>query len=172
MKFEKPNLQTIFIVGGAVLLWFISSKGLDMSGLLILLSSIFLAFPLILLSIFIVPSIRKSIKNHYKIRRKEINKEIIKLRKEQDKITDLKELIDIDQEIGQIRLGLLGVKSTRFERCIAGTLILFTLTISVFYLDLGILIDTSNNILSTVFFVWGLYYLTEMLKTIFSTFEK
>jgi amino acid transporter len=98
MEFEKPTMGTAFIVGGFIILAFINAKGIDPSGILTTISGIFLTFPLLLLTIFVISSLRKSIKKSYKAERDFRNKDIQKLReKQKNKKLTIGELIVIDE---------------------------------------------------------------------------
>jgi len=171
MKFEKLSMQTWFFIGGLVVLWFIQSKNIDPSGPLKILSGIFLAFPFILLTVFAVPYIRTSIKRYYRKERDQINRNIKEIRKEQEKITDIKKLIELDQEVLTAREELRGVKSNRFEKSSIYSIVWFSLSLLIIYLDLGIYLDIQSKIIGTIAFFVGVYYLSIMIKALFVVFE-
>lgn len=171
MKFEKPSMQTTFLIGGLVLLWGIHQIRFDPTKLILILSVIFLVFPLTLLGIFANPKIRNSIKKHYWIERSCTLAKIDGLRKRQEKIEDIEEQIGIDQDILSLRETMRGYKDNRFERCIIYALLLFMVTISLTFFDLGTYINISNTIFLIIFFLWGLYYVFDMIKSLFFSFN-
>jgi hypothetical protein len=171
MKFEKPSIQTCFFIVTIAILWFINLKSIDPSTPLKIISSIFLTFPIALLAIFAIPKIKVAIKDYYKKQRDKINIKIKDIRSEQERIEDVSKLIDLDEEILYLREELKGVQSNRFEKSSLFSIVWFTFTIFVFYLNLGTYISTPTNLLGTITFSTGLYYLSIMFRSIFIAFE-
>jgi cytochrome c biogenesis protein CcdA len=171
MKFKKPSMQTLFVIGSLFILWFIQTKEINVSEPLKIISIALLIFPLTFLTIFAIPSIKKSIKNYYKEKRTGINKEINKIKREQGKIEDIEELINLDKEILSLREELRGVQSNKFERNIVLSIIWLILTFFIFYLNLGIYISTPTNMIGAITFLAGLYFLIDMLKTLLNNLE-
>ncbi len=171
MKFVKPTMQTWFFIIGILILWGVHQIQFNPTILIRYLAIAFIIFPLTLLAIFSNPKTRNSIKKFYWIERGVTLEEIKKLRKKQEKITDIKEQIEIDQEILSLREGMRSVVDNRFEKCIFYTLILFILTISLTFFDFGIYVNTSNLVFQIIFFLWGLYYIFDMIKSLFFSFN-
>jgi len=171
MKFEKPSMQTIFFVVGVIFLFGMNYAQFDPTKLIFTLSIIFLVFPLTLLGIFASPKIRRSVKKHYWIERECISEEIRKLRNKQEKLDDIDKQIKIDQEILSLREEMRSFRENRFERCILYSLILFTLSIFLTFFDLGGYINTPNQVLLVIIFLWGVYYVFYMVQSIFFSFN-
>ncbi len=165
-------MYTIFVIGGLIILWFVSTKNINPSEPLKVVSIVLLTFPLILLGIFAIPSIKKSIKKYYKEGRDEINQKIKNIREEQGKINDIEELINLDKEVVFLREGLRGMQSNRFEKSSIFSAIWFIVTLFILYLDLGIYLNIATKTLGTITFLVGVYYLADMIKVLLYSFEK
>ena len=83
------------------------------------------------------------------------------------KYESLEEQIITDQEILSLRESLKGFKRDYFERCVVYSAILFSITLLLTFVDLGIYLQIPNLVFMVVFFLWGLYYFSEMLLSIF-----
>lgn len=172
MKFEKPTIQTYFLILGVIFVLFVQSKDLDISEPFKILSGIFISFPLLLLAIFAVSNIKISVKNYYQEKKDNINNLIKQLRNQQEKMTDTNKLLDLDREIIIKREELKGVQSNRFEKSSIFSIIWFIISFLIFYLKLGIYINLSSNILGLITFLIGSYYIAEMLNALFIAFKK
>ena len=168
---KKITMQTWFFIIGIFILWAIEQTGFDPKALVLTLSVVFLIFPLTFLGMFVSSKVRGSLKRNYFFERERTLVEINGLRKKQDDIEDMEELIKIDQEILSLREGMRLFKDNRFERCIIYSLILFIISVALTFFDFGSYINTSNSVILIIFFLWGLYYIFQMIEAIFFSFD-
>jgi len=168
---KNVAMQTWFIIIGIFFLWLMDQTGFDPKILILTLSLALLVFPLTLLGIFTSSNVRESLKRNYFFEREHTLSDIRVLRRKQEGIEDIEKLINIDQEILALREGMRLFKDNRFERCITYSLILFMITITLTFFDLGSYINTSNSVVLVVFFLWGLYYIFQMIGAIFFSFD-
>ena len=168
MKDIKPNAATWFTVATIILLLFFAYSGKDPTELLAMLSKLFILAPIVVIGVGV--SLRRKIKGYYLKRTSEINREIAKLRKEQSKMKEIKDLIGYDQKILDKRTSLLGFTSMRFGKCCFYSIMFFILTLAIFSLGLGIYINSEDYIPGVVAFLAGAYYLFEMLHVVIISF--
>ena len=163
---NKINLSSyIWIIGMLVLLFFTYIK-FDPTAFFRILIPILFASSFVLLGVFALTEIRKSIKERYSTETKNILRDIDGLREKQ-KHEDLEKQIEIDQEILSLRESLKGLKRNYFERCIVYSTILFAIAILSTFVDFGSYIKISNLIVMVFFSFWGLFYFSKMIQSIF-----
>lgn len=167
----KLSLGNWFFIIGLALLIFINWKDIEPSQAIQLISCIFLTFPLVLLGIFVVSSVKKAIIIQYKKERDKINNEIIELRKKQNLISNIDQLIMLDEKILGLRQELKGKQNYRFIYCAIWAIILFVITIITTILNLGQYINIENRTLEIIFFVWGSYFIANMIKDLLNVFK-
>jgi len=171
MSFKKSTLQTWFLIIGILLLWGMTQIQFDPTSLIRTLSLALIIFPLTLLVIFAHPKTRNSIKKHYWIERECTLAEIKNLRRKQEEIENLEEQITIDGEILDLRKAMRSIKDNRFENCMRFSLLLFIISITFTFFDLGNLVHISNAIFQIIFFIWGFYYVFYMIESLFFSFN-
>jgi hypothetical protein len=159
----KPKMDLWFTTITVALLIFFTYAHINPKDLWITLSSIFLGVTVVLLSAGWIPQVREKIKGYYSNKASEINKEISRIRRQQSKMTSVREIFNLDNDIVSLRGELLGVQPSRFGRCCIYSIIWFAITLAVFYLSLGNFIGLSDMVLGTATFFIGLFYLFEML---------
>jgi hypothetical protein len=171
MEFVKPTIQTYFIVIGLFLLWGVHQIEFDPTILIRYVSVAFSLAPLTFLGIIASNNTRKKIKEHYSHERDSINQEIKNLRKEQDKAQNVNEKLKIHEDIKYLIEEMEKVSEDRFENCIKNSLILFIITLISTFINLGMFISTSNATIQIILCLGGLYYVSEMISSLFYSFK-
>jgi hypothetical protein len=171
MKFEKIQTSTVFSLISLFLLWVIFKFQFDTSILIRTLSSIFLAFPLVLLTIFAIEKVRNSVRKHYSEKQLELINEIHSLRESQDKMKNLEDQIDIDRKILELRESMRVFSRNRFEKSFIFSLVLLLIALILTFFDFGSLIQVYNPLLQLIFFMWGFYYIFFMIQSLSASFR-
>jgi len=164
--FGNFDMRSWFFVIGIFLLWGMTQINFNPVEYLRLVAPILLGASFVLLGVFAIADIRKTIKEHLSRKTRNTLKDIEGMRHRQEH-KDLEEQISIDREVLSLRESLRGFKRTYFENCVIYSAILFAITLLLTFIDIGVYIQTSNFILMVIFFLWGLYYFARMLQYIF-----
>lgn len=130
-------LAFIFLMG---LLYF-GQIPIDIQQKLFSISLVLIAVPFALLAIYAITEIGKSVKIQYSKIRKGIEKEIKELREKQDKIKDIKKLIELDEEILALRQDIGGHQDSRFFIFILKSSIATGLTLALSMISLEKFVD-------------------------------
>ncbi|MBC8435244.1 hypothetical protein H8D91_01955 [archaeon] len=163
---KKLDLKSWYYIIGFLLLLGMNQITFDPTDFLRLLTPILLAASFVLLGVFALTEIRKTIKKNYSTKTRNILVEIegMRIRQKQE---DLEGQIRTDQEILSLRESLKGFKRTYFENCVVYSAILFAITLLLTFIDLGKYLQIPNMVPLVVFFFWGLFYFSRMLQSIF-----
>jgi len=163
---HKLNMQSWFYIIGLIILIFFNYVRFDPTEFFRILSPILIVSSFAFLGILAISEIRHSIKEYSSKKTNEILREIEGLRKRQ--ITEnLEDQIITDKDILNLRESLRNFKNNYFERYITYSTILFAFTLLSTFVNFGLYIDISNMVVMVIFFLWGLFYFCQMLKTIF-----
>jgi len=163
---SKISMKSWFCIIGFLILLGMNQIGFDPTSFFRIITPILLASSFVLLGVFALTEIRKSIKEHYSSKSKSILRDIEGMR-ERQKYEDLGEQIKTDQEILDLRESLRGFKRNYFENCVIYSAILFAVTLLLTFVDIGVYLQIPNFIFVVIFFLMGLYYFSKMLQSIF-----
>jgi len=163
---NKLNINNWFWIIGILVLIGINQLKFDPTGFLRIIAPILLASSFVLLGVFALTEIRKTIKEHYARESKSILRDIEGMR-ERQKYENLETQIKLDQEILSMRESLKGLKRNYFEKCAVYSSILFTITLLLTFIDAGAYLQIPNLVLLVLFFFWGLFYFAKMVQSIF-----
>jgi hypothetical protein len=167
---KEVEMKSWFMLIGIVVLVLFSYIKLEVSELIKILAPIFIASSVVLLGVFALDNIRKSIWEHYSKKRNEIIRQIEIMRKNQA-VEDLKQQIVSDRNISYLRESLEGFQNNRFERCLIFSIVLFGISFIATFIDITLYVNIPNLVLQVVSFMWGLYYFSQMLSAIFVSFK-
>ena len=163
---SRLEMKSWFFIIGIFLLWGMNQINFDPTDFLRIVLPILLFSSFGLLGIFALTEVRKTVKEHYSRKTKNIQRDMEGMRQRQ-KHEELEEQIKTDQEILSLRESLRGFKRNYFENCVIYSAILFTIALLLTFIDLGLYIQVPNSILIALFFLSGLFYFSKMIQSIF-----
>ena len=166
---EKLDLKSWMWIIGIIFLALVTYSKIDLTDLtdfFKILIPILLGSSFILLGVFALTEIRKSIIDKYSRETKGILRDIEGMR-ERQKHEELKEQIKTDQEILNLRNSLKGIGRSSFQKSVIYSAVLFTITLFLTFVDIGSYIQISNLVIITFFFFSGLFYFSKIIKAIF-----
>ena len=135
--------------------------GFESAQKLFQISLVFIVIPILLLTVYAITGIKKSVRFQYNYYRNELSQKIKKLRKKQDKIRDWKKLAELDEEILSLRQEEGEFQDDRFIKLIFYSLIWFGITALLFLFDLEKVIDIQNWVIMYISFAIGIYHLAK-----------
>lgn len=164
--FERLDLKSWVGGIGIIFLVLLNYTKFDPTDFFRIVIPILLASSFVLLGVFALPEIRKSIKEDYARKNKNTLMDIDGMR-ERQKMEDLEEQIKMDRDILDLRESLRGFKRNSFERFVIYSAILFAISLLLTFIDIGLYLQVSNSVIITLFFFWGLFYFIKMINSIF-----
>lgn len=165
MEYKLSLKSSMWLIGILILLLF-TYINFDPTIFLQRVIPILLGSSFVLLGIFALTEIRKTIKEHYARYTKNTLKDIEGLRSRQEH-QELEDQIKADEEILTLRQSLIGYKRNYFERCVIYSTILFAIALLSTFIDFGSYIKIPNLVVMIFFTFWGLFYFSKMLQAIF-----
>lgn len=163
---SKLNMNSYFSLIGLFLLWGTIQINFDPTEFLRIIVPILFASSFVLLGVFALTEIRKTIKEHYSRKTRNILKDIEGIR-ERQKHENLEDQIVTDQEILSLRESLRGFRRNYFENCVVYSAIFFSITLLLTFIDVGSYFEMSNLVPIFFFLFIGLFYFSKMLQSIF-----
>jgi hypothetical protein len=163
---NKLDMKSWFWIIGIIGVFGINQIGFNPIDYLRIIAPILLTSSFVLLGVFALTEIRKTIKEHYSRRTKSILRDIEGMREKQ-KYEDLDSQIKLDQEILSMRESLKGFERNYFEKCVVYSSVLFAIALLLTFIDLGKYLQVPNLVPLILFFFWGLFYFAKMLQAIF-----
>ncbi len=155
-RFEKYYPFTAFLF--MIFLPFIGGSASQIREGLLGISLSFVAVPMALLGIYAITEIGASVRNQYSEIRDQGDKQIALLRKNQDKIENTKDLLDIDNKIIQIRTHIYGHQDSRYLIFILRSFSALVLTLAISFVRLEEIMDIYTWVFMYITFTYSIYY--------------